>query len=66
VIAVAVQAWGRDQCGQALDQLQGRKPQLGAPIGQRLGEVDLPVFAAAEHPVDHAAVEMDMSLGNRV
>jgi len=24
-----------------------------------LGKVDLPVFAADEHPVDHAAVEMD-------
>jgi hypothetical protein len=38
VVAVAVQAWGRDQCGQALDQLQGRQPQLGAPIGLGLGE----------------------------
>ena len=26
-----------------------------------LGEVDLPVFARAEHPIDHAAVEVDMA-----
>jgi hypothetical protein len=38
VIAVAVQAWGRDQCGQTLDQFQGREAQLGAPIGLGLGE----------------------------
>jgi hypothetical protein len=35
---VAVQARRRDQCGQTLDQFQGREAQLGAPIGQRLGE----------------------------
>ena len=27
-----------------------------------LGEVDLPVFVRAEHPIDHAAVEVDMSI----
>ena len=38
VIAVAVDARGRDQRGQPLDQLQGRQAQLGAPIGLGLGE----------------------------
>jgi hypothetical protein len=38
VIAVAVQAWGRDQCGQTLDQFHGREAQLGAPIGLGPGQ----------------------------
>jgi hypothetical protein len=38
VIAVAVDARGRDQRGQPLDQFQGREPQLGMPIGLRPGE----------------------------
>jgi len=38
VIAVAVQARGRDQRGQTLDQLQRCQPQLGTPIGLRLVE----------------------------
>lgn len=38
VIAVAVQARGRDQRGQTLDQLQRCQPQLGTPIGLRLIE----------------------------
>ena len=27
-----------------------------------LGEVDLPIFARGEHPIDHAAVEVAMSI----
>ena len=38
VIAVGVQARGRDERGQTLDQFQGREPQLGAPIGLGPGE----------------------------
>jgi hypothetical protein len=38
VIAVAVQARGRDQRGQPLDQLQGCEVQLRAPVGLGLGE----------------------------
>ena len=50
--AVAVQTRGWDQRGQALDQLQGRKPQLGAPIGQRLGEaIDELVLAELLDPL---------------
>jgi hypothetical protein len=35
---VAVDARGWDQCGQPLDQLQGRKPPLRAAIGLRFGQ----------------------------
>jgi hypothetical protein len=35
---VAVQARGRDQRGQTLDQFQGREAQLGAPIGLGPGD----------------------------
>ena len=38
VIAVTVQARGRDQCGQPLDQFQGREAQFGTPIGLGLIE----------------------------
>ena len=37
---------------------QHRGEVLGCQRGG-LGEVDLPVLAHREHPVDHAAVEMD-------
>ena len=38
VTAVAVQARGRDQRGQPLDELQGREAQLRAAIGLGLGK----------------------------
>ena len=38
VIMVAVQARGRDQRGQPLDELQGREAQLRAAIGLGLGK----------------------------
>jgi hypothetical protein len=37
VVAVAMQARGRDQRGQPLDQFRGREAQLGAPIRLGLG-----------------------------
>ncbi len=49
VVAVTVQARGRDQCGQALDQFQGRGALFGASIGLGLGEAidELVVSAGA-------------------
>jgi hypothetical protein len=44
IIAVAVLARWWDQCCDALEQLQGREDELGAPIGTWLGQVvDQPV-----------------------
>jgi len=99
---VAVQARGRDQRGQPLDEFQRRQPQSRAAIGLGLGKAidelvvtDLlealqregrartccctaarssgvsapasakrtcPSLARGEHPVDHAAVEVDMGI----
>jgi hypothetical protein len=38
MIAVAMDARGRDQRGQPLEQFQGTQPQLGAPVRLGLGE----------------------------
>ena len=52
MIAVAVQARGRDERGQTLDQFQGREPQLGAPIrlgpGEAIDELVVGGFVVAK------------------
>ncbi len=52
-------SWPDLPCRQAVDQLQGRKPQLGAPIGQRLGE------AIDELPVADQSIEVSVVNGKQ-
>ena len=47
---------------QAGARLRLQRGDMGRAQPCRLGTVDRPVLAASEHPVDHAAVDVDMGI----